>query len=366
MTTDLAAAATEYERLERRVREVGEDSIRETAGTHHSFVKLLDRYEERATGSGFEEYLEFQDAVAELLDDVDEEVPAYDAFEAADDAVHQRRLSTSDFDRAREALAPAGDYAELLRDWEEAAERLHDARRAARSRLNELDGEISDRERLLELGDADLDAPIERLRDPIETYDERVREAFDTFRRDAPARELFDLVAVSEQFPLVEFRAPPPRLRDYLADASAGDESVLQLLDYADYSASKLNHYIDDPGQFNSTVATNRTYLTELDAEPLTVGWPPPTAGELRYATREYLAVCNRFASNELVEALRRVRDLPRATDYERLRRSAEARAELGAGERERLANGRVETELSELRTERKQLQEKLGSAPEP
>lgn len=365
MTSDLAEATREYRRLEERVREVGEEDLRATAGAHRSFLTLLDRYEDQATGSGFQEYLEFQDAVADLMDDVAEDVPAYDAFEAADDAVQQRRLSSKDFDRARDRLSPAAEYADLLSDWEAAHDRVRAARGAARDRLAALDDAIAEQERLLELGDADLDAPVERLRDPIETYDEAVRAAFAEFRRDAPAREVFDLVAATDQFPLVGFRPPPSRLHDYLRAAPAGEESIVRLLELADFSASKLGHYVEDPGEFSRHVATNRTYLMELDGEPLAVGYPPPPADRLRYLAREYLAVCNRFAPGSVVAALRRVRDLPRETDYARLRRAAEARAELGPDERDRLANGDVAAELDRLRTERAELAQALDETPD-
>lgn len=365
MTSDLAEATREYRRLEEQVREVGEADLRATAGAHRSFLTLLDRYEDRATGSGFQEYLEFQDAVADLMDDVDEDVPAYDAFEAADDAVEQRRLSAKDFDRARDRLSPAAEYADLLSDWEAARDRVRAARGAARDRLAELDDAIAEQEHLLELGDVDLDAPVERLRDPIDAYDEAVRAAFTDLRRDAPARDVFDLVGSTDQFPLVGFRSPPPRLHEYLRAAPVGEESVTRVLELADYSASKLSHYVEDPGEFTRHVATNRTYLMELDGEPLTVGYPPPPADEVRYLTREVLAVCNRFAPEPVTAALRRVRDLPRETDYDRLHRAAEARMELGPDQRERLASGEVAAELDRLRTERADLAQALEETPD-
>jgi len=109
-------------------------------------------------------------------------------------AIDKRRLSESDFERAREALEPAAEYADLLEEREAAREEVAEARKAANKRSRALDDEIAERERLLELATADLDAPVERLREPIEHYNEAIREAVQEYRLAASAREVFDLL----------------------------------------------------------------------------------------------------------------------------------------------------------------------------
>ncbi|MFC7176769.1 DUF7118 family protein [Halosegnis marinus] len=344
----------------------GESAVRGTAGAYHTFRRLLDGNEESATGSGFQAYIEFQEKVADHTDSLDEDLPAYDAFEAADDAVHKKRLSASDFEAAREALAPAREYADLLVEWEAAEDLLREARRDALDRLDALDDETAEAERLLDLGDADLDAPVERLRDPFERYNEAVAADVRELKRNGSARELFDVVAAAESYPLVDFRDPPTRLAEYVREADVGEESVATLLEYADYSAEKLSHYVEDPGALSRHVATNRTYLSNLDASPLEVPYPPPDGETLRYRCKEYAAVCNRFASEETLAALRAVRSLPDETDYERLREAAVALAELGEEGRERLVSGDVAAELDRLRAERAALSDALAAAPEP
>ena len=91
------------------------------------------------------------------------------------------------------------------------------------------------------------------------------------------------------------------------------------------------------------------------------MGWPPPSADRLRPRASELVSVVGRFADEETVAALRRVRDLPRTTDYERLRTAATARTELSDDARERLQSGAVESELAELRAERERLRETLA-----
>jgi hypothetical protein len=362
----LRAAADQYERARERVESVGREALETAAEFHRRYVRLLDGYEDSATGSGFQQYIEFQDEVAALMEEVPEEVPGREAFEAADETLQQRRLSTADFEHAREDLAPAREHAEGLTALADAREELRAARREVQDRLDGLDARIDDLERLLALDDADLDAPTERLREPVETYNDAVRDAFVEFRRGAPAREMLDLLERAAACPLVDVERPPERLHEYVRRSAAGDEPIPTLLEFADYSASKLSHYVDDPDQLRRRVATNRTYLSGLEAEPLTVDWPPPPADELRPRSREYEAVCHRFAPEDVVAALRDVRALARQPDYERLRRAAAARAELTEDERRRLASGAVEDELAAAREERAELGDALEAVPEP
>jgi len=322
---------------------------------------LLDRYEDTATGSGnFQAFTEFEGRVATLTDDLADDLPEKETFEAVDDYLQQRRLSESDFETARRKLEPVGERVALLGEWEDARERYADARRVARKRLRELDDRIDELERLQRLGEADLDAPVERLRDPIETYDEAVRAAFDEFRSTAPAREVLSAVSRADAFPLVPFQSPPSELFDYVHSHAAGTEPIPKLLDYADYSASKLDHYVDDTAALKRAVGTRRTYLRNLDAAPLTVGWPPPPADHLPWLVREYRSVLSGFAGEGVVEKLREVRALARREDYERLRESALARAELDESERERLSSGAVANELRDAREEKAAVEDAL------
>ena len=102
----------------------------------------------------------------------------------------------------------------------------------------------------------------------------------------------------------------------------------------------------------------------------------------LRFRARELTSVVARFvdesdahddsagaeggddADRSPLVALRAVRALPRETDYERLRDSAQARAQLGAEERERLASGAVSDELDACRTAKSRLEDALETHP--
>ncbi|GCF13873.1 hypothetical protein Harman_18080 [Haloarcula mannanilytica] len=350
----LERAAEAYDRAQERVEEVGADALRDCRDIYSELQTLLERYDGRATGGGdFEAFMEFQGRVGTLTDDLPEDLPERDTFEEVDDFLQQRRLTESDFEQAREMLSPVGDLVGRLDELDEARERYKKARTDAGRRREELSDRIDELERLQRLGDADLDAPVERLREPIECYNDAVTAAFDDFRNDTPARDALAVIERADAYPLVEFQSPPEELLTYVREHDAGREPIPKLLEYADYSASKLDHYVDDAAALRSAVATRRTYLRRLDAEPVRIDWPPPSADALPWLCREYRSVIARFADESVVAALREVRRLTEREDYERLRESAVARSELTESERERLASGAVEDELSAAREAR-------------
>ncbi|EMA52474.1 MULTISPECIES: DUF7118 family protein [Halococcus] len=357
VVADLEAAHTAYEEVVDRIADHGESDVRAVAAAHDRATTLLDRYDGRATGTGdFEAFIEFEEAYESFVDDLTDDLPHRDAFETTAERFDKRRLSESDFAAARETLAPAGDLAGLLVERDTRATAYRDARRAVDDRLAELDDRLDELERIRKLGDADLDAPVADLRDPIAAYDERVADAFATFEREASAREFLDLIATTERYPLVAFPSPPTELREYVEATSVGAEPVPTLIEYADYSRSKLSHYVDDPQELKRHVAVHRSYLERLDSDPLEIGWPPPSADELRWQARELVSVVGRFASEEAVASLREVRALASEDRYERLRNAARARADLTADEREKLSSGAIERERDRVRTERDRL----------
>jgi hypothetical protein len=363
LAAELRTARERCADLESEVRETGEDRLDRLADAYRGAHRLLERYEDRATDyDDFAGYIEFQDAFVEFVEGLPEDLPHREAFETADDRFQKSRLSAEDFEAAREALAPARESADLLERYREARSRLGELKHEAERRRAELDERERELAHAVSLGATDLDVPVEELREPIAEYDEAVREAFDRFKREAPARELFALVADAADRPFIEFREPPSRMAEYVAGADVGDEPVPKLLEYADYSASKLDHYVSAPHELLRHVATNRTYLNRLDADPLTVGWPPPPASLLRYRTEEYQRVLTRFAPDEVVTKLRTVRGLARdAERYGDLREAAHARAELGEEGIERLESGALEAELAEVRAERDRLADALS-----
>ncbi|WP_096390136.1 DUF7118 family protein [Halopenitus persicus] len=336
--------------IEARIDDVGRGRVEAAADAYRHAIRVLDRYEEDATGTGdFGSYVRFEGEF-EAATDVDDDVPASEAFAAANEAVDKRRLSESDFDAAREALEPAGEYVSLLERRDEAVDDFRRARHDAREARDRLADHLTDREAVADRDHVDLDAPVETISEPVDAYNEAVREAFESFLRNESTREVFDLLETAERYPLVDIDQPPRDLREYAADHAAGEEPLPTLLEYADYSQSKLDHYVDDPGALRTAVAVHRTWIDRLDGEPFTLAWPPKPAEELRYRIKELTPLASRFADEETVALLRTVRDRTREDDYETIREAAVTRAELDETDRELLASGDIHDRVAAAR----------------
>lgn len=368
LLAELRRAEGALEDVNARIETRGETAVERVAAAHERLTDLFAEYETTATGTGreeFQSYVEFEAELADFEEGLDDDLPEREAFEAACDRLDRRRLDERDFDRARDALAPATEIADLLDERESARTRYREARDRIERRIRTLEDRIDDLEDTLAFADVDFDADLAPIREPIEAYNRGVEEAFRTVRSDAPAREVLDLLGAAEAYPLVPFQPVPERLESFLRTHEVGTETIPTLIEYADYSVSKLRHYVDEPREFRAAVAGNRTYLDRLDADPLRIGWPPPEAGVLRRRIDELVAVVGRFAPEDVVATLRDVRDVADDDRYDELREVALARERLDAGERERLRSGETEAALSTLRTRRDRLVGALEDHPE-
>ncbi|MFW5949344.1 MAG: DUF7118 family protein [Halolamina sp.] len=360
LLAELRDARGERESITEEIETHGEQSVREVADAVAEATRLFDRYADSATGTGdFEAYLAFQSQFAELVEDLPEDLPEREGFETANEAVDQRTISESDFQRAREAIGSARAIAELLDRREAAQDRVDDAERAVTKRLSAIDRRLEELAELRRLGDADLSAPTQELTEPIHRYDDAVRADFDEYVHEVPVRELLELIEKTRLYPMIDFQRPPDALLEFVRTHSAGEEPLPTLLSYADYSGSKLAHYVEDPTAFETTVPVHRTYLDRIDAEPLTVG-SPPQADRLRYLAAELVSVVARFADEETVALARDLRDLARREEYDRLRNAVVAEQELTPAQREALQDGEIEAEAERLREDRDRLQRAL------
>jgi hypothetical protein len=345
---------------EAAVDEHGEDSLEALRAALRDLDILFDQYEADATGTGdFQSYIAFQDDLVAFVEDLDDDLPERDAFESLLDLFKKRRLSEDDFAEARHRLEDARSLVDRLDDLETAREDLGETRKRVADAADEYADEVAALERLERLGNADLDAPVEDLHEPIRAYDDAVTDAFQAFRREAAAKEVLEFVETTESYPLVDFEPVPEDLADFVAHQSAGEEPIPTLLDYAEYSPSKLDHYVDAPRTLKRAVGGNRTYLDRLTAEPLTVGWPPAPADELAYRLDELVSVVSRFAGDDALEPLHEVRRWVRRDDYDRLRDAAVATHELTDEERRRIESG-VEDDLRRARENEQQLRDAL------
>ena len=157
----------ELRRIEARIADYGRDRVETAVDAYRRAHRALDRYEDDAVGSGdFGSYLQFRGEFGEAVD-VDD-VPAADAFAAADEAVDKRRLSEGDFAAAREALAPAGELVELLEAYDDAVDEFRAARKDARDARRRLDSRLDELRDAAGIAHAHLNGAHDRLRGPVE------------------------------------------------------------------------------------------------------------------------------------------------------------------------------------------------------
>ena len=338
----------DLEQIEARIADLGRDRVEAAVDAYRRAHRVLAQYEEDAVGSGdFASYVRFEGAFADAVD-VGDDALAADAFAAADEAVDKRRLSESDFAAARDALEPVEAYVDLLNDRDDAVDDYRAARKEAIAAKKSLDARLEELRDVADMADADLTADVDRIREPITAYNDAVREAFREFTKSASARELFAFLDRADSTPFVDVDVPPMDLAEYVTDYAAGEEPLPTLLDYADYSNSKLEHYVDDPGALRTAVAVHRTYIERLDAEPLTIEWPPAAGDELAYEIDELIPLVSRIAADETIATLRTIRDLARSEEYERLRRAAEVRDALDDAELDLLKRELIDDRVRE------------------
>jgi hypothetical protein len=366
LVTEIERRAQELDAAQERVDEYGEAELQKLADAYEAWMEMLDRFQDQVTGDDgdIQTIVAFQSRIDEVMGEISDDTLRYEIFEECDEYLQQKWFSDSDFEHVYERLEPVGELVELLEDRNEAREAYRETRKNLSFRRDELAAELDELERLAALSDADLDAPTERIREPIDTYNEAVTEAFREFYQTESARTVVAFLEEMEWYPLVAFESPPPEITEYIRNYPPGTEPVSKLLEYGGYSRSKLSHYVDDPERLIRAVDHHRAYFDKLDADPLRIDWPPPTATELRWLCQELTSAVNRIDPS-VIEPLRAVRALPRETDYERLRNSAVVTEELSDEERRRLKSGSVEDELEEVRAEYERVEEALSEFPE-
>lgn len=330
------------------VEDVGRDRLVALRDALDETHRLFDKYEEHATGTGdFESYLSFQDDLVAFIEDLPENLPQREVFEGWLDDFKKRRLTERDFDRARDQLADARDLVDRLDHLDDARNAHRQAVSDAKERRSNLRERIQHLERVQELGDADLDAPVDDLHDPIDAYNDAVRADFQQYLDAAAVRAVLDLLDRATAFPLVDVDSPPEDLTHYVESHEVGTESVPRLLELAGFSRSKLQHFVDDPASFKRVVGGNRTYLDGLSAGPFTLDWPPGEASLVARRVDELISLVGRFADEDAIARLRDVQRLARTDRFDDIRRAAIARDELTTEDRERLRSGAVEDDLA-------------------
>lgn len=362
---DFTATRDRYEALTAEIDSVGRESVNTLADAVVQLDRLLRTYEDRATGTGdFGGYIAFRQQVEDLVEDLPADIPHADAFDTIAATVDKRRLSERDFEAIQDTLTEVRSTATLLEDESTARDEYRDIRRDVAQRIDEIDEELDHMDHLLSLAEVDLDAPVEEIRTPIDAYNQAVREAYDAYLESTPASEVLAFLNKTDRYPLVPMPTPPAGLVSYVEDLPE-PLTVRELLEYADYSRSKLAHYVEAPDTLVTAVATDRTYLERLSADPFEITWPPSEAAILEWRIRELIAVVDRFGTEDTMTKLRTVRARVQQTDrFDRLRDIAVARSTIDQDQRERIQSGELAADRGELAAFQERLADALERSP--
>ncbi len=367
MLEELATAQDDVKAAKAALGDLDEETASELREAYVYAIDLLDSYEDRATGTGdFGGYLEFRQRFDQFVEGLDDQLPYRPRFEQAAEDVDRRRLSSGDFDNARNELTEVSQIVDTLDQLHEARKRLKSIRKRAVARRRDL---MQRRDRLAELAGLDptaLDAPVHELRETISTYNEGVRTDHRRFTHDVPVRTVLEIYDHLSYFALLDIDAPPSVLVSFFENHPVGEEPVSKVLEFLDYSRSKLDHYVDDAGHFLGEVRPHSPYLEELSSEPFTIEWPPPERERFLWHLRELRQAVARFGSDETIAHLRDLEAACRdGESYSRQRSSAVLREELDAAERDMVLDGEAETKLAHVESQIEKLDALLEEVSE-
>ena len=342
----------EYRDTRERVREVGEERAERTRNVYRRIDDAFDEYREDATGHGeFRRFVEFQNTVIDIEESVeDEDIYRGDEIEDALSHLDANTLHDKHFRRAREDLSGVRDFVETYERYVELEDALRGELSDLEHRIDEVGREIREKEASLEKAREAEGVDVSPLREAVEGYNERVRDDFETFLREAPAVDVARLGERTHDAPLVD-DAPVERGTAESLARYVDDETVDRVLELADASDGKLSHYVDDPGGFRDAVP--RTFFETADGSRFELSYE--REGVVRRRAEELVSVVRRFADDETVTALRRVRDMAANGTYGEMRRALVAREQAGADVDE------LRDELNDLRDEKERVEERAA-----
>lgn len=364
---ELRSGYQRYDTALTAVESIGCEHLETMAEALTQLDRLIHQYEDRATGTGdFGGYISFREQVQSLVENLPDDLPNREPFETVASTVDKRRLTERDFETIRETLEDVREQVGRLDEEAAAREAYRDLRRDANKRIDDIDDHLKEIDEQLALADVDLDAPVDEIKSPITAYNDAVRSTFSAYLESTSAKRVLSFFELTDHYPLVPVDPPPKPLVRYVNQLEE-PLTIPELLEYAEYSQSKLAHYTNDPGALKTAVATDRTYLERISADPFTIDWPPPSSSNLRWRLQELIPVIDRFTDEETIVHLRSVRSALRDPDrFNRLRDVAIARDTLDKALRERIRSGELAAQRDRLARRQSELSDALDELPEP
>lgn len=342
------------------LRDEGIEAVREARDIYHDLQRYIDRYREPATGHGdFESYIEFQSVLAEIEEQLDDDVYGERWFRKAIQRFESRTLREKHFRRAEKDLQEIRELVEAFERAMELEDELRSERGRLRKRRRELQNEIKRLESRIRDAREAPDADASRLESLLDKYNKSVEREYGSWLSSAPAIEVVRHAYRASRMPLVEADGVDGRSVEALQESGVGDESVERLLEFAGYSDSKLQHYVDDPRTFRDKLPT--AWFRVADAEPYKLSLDMEE-GVVERLVPELVSVVSEFASERTIEVLRQIGDLARNGRYSEMRQALEARQRTGGEDVESLLEEKqsLEREVEDVEEDTQRIEDAL------
>ncbi len=370
LTTETAYYPTVTEEEVKRLREAldtvedaGADALRRTRSLKQRFEAGIREYRDRASGrDDFGSYVEFRSIAAAVEEAVEDEEDVYGAevLEKAAARFDRRTMREKHFDRAEEDLTELEDAVQALDTAEEMRSEVESLRHRLSREIGRLEDEIDELEHEIERAERYADVDYTELVEMLESYNENVREDFRSFRDQVSAADVVRLGARAGEHPFVPGQPVSLEDADRLEEV-AGDRSAEEVLEIMEHSKSKLEHYVDSAVEFRRAVP--RSFLEGFDGSAFEIDFDE-AADVVRYEAPELLKEVSKFADEETIDLLRRIRRLAMDDDYERMRKAYVDAGDVDVDEL-RQQKTEVEAEIEEVRRQLRDVEDELERATE-
>lgn len=343
----------ELEESRRAVDVAGRREVEAARSIYNRLSNYIDRYEEPAKGHGdFESYLEFQSVLAEIEEELSDDVYGKEAFENALGRFESRTLRAKHFERAKNDLKEVQDVVESLEREEHLVDELETETGRLRKRRREIENELQDLDERISHAKEATNVEYQELKELVEKYNQRVEEEFRSYISSASAVDVARLARKLSNMPLLPTPAIEDGAVDVLESPGVKDESVDRVLEYAGYSNSKLEHYVDRPEEFRKKVP--EAWFRTADAGPFKLSLDE-REGVVERKIPELVRVISIFSGEETVRVLRKIGDLARKGEYSELRSAHKADQRSGGKD-----PGTLREKKEELRKEIEEIDREL------
>ncbi|MDY6765077.1 MAG: hypothetical protein SV377_05240 [Halobacteria archaeon] len=351
---DVSETIQELKRARQRIEDIGLEKAKKTHDFYSELSETMDEYREDAVGTGdFETYVEFQGILDDMLERVkknQDEIHRPEDFERVIDDFEKRVIRESDFRHAESTLSDVRELSETIDRINEIEKELRYEKGKLERRKSELESRLKSIKRKIDTakGVSDIDpSPLVSL---IESYNSSVETDFEEFYNNAPAIKVARIGEKARDFPLADIKPLDKETVRILERTGMGRKTVSEVLEYADYSDSKLSHYIDKPEEFRRNVS--QTWFKLLSADDFKISVETPQ-NLIKHKVPELVRVVGEFGSDETVRKLREIHSIAERGEYAPMRRAYLSEKETGDKNLEDLQEEKedIESEIGEIKS---------------